>query len=209
MDNQVKAFGTFSSEDGYIIRTNTYLQWGDSERSLGAVLMFNPGSARLLSQQEQDLLDLGQTVHGELKLDNTMRQLALLVQAFYPFTLNGRFYIYNLFPVQNPSMDFAKKLFKELYLSFDPLVTIPGASVEELKKHPCILLGWGCDLGSYTDEIKKQWLASIKAAGIPVLGLKGKKENDYRHPCPQLKQAQEAYLKELLAEYSFLRKRDD
>jgi hypothetical protein len=45
--SQPKVYGTFVKRGKNIYRTSAYIQWGDSEKSLGACLLLNPGAASL------------------------------------------------------------------------------------------------------------------------------------------------------------------
>ena len=63
-------------------------------------------------------------------------------------TIQGRLYIYNLFPLQNARSNEALQLFEKLWKENEPLVkSFPekrNILLEQLKKSPWILLGWGC-----------------------------------------------------------------
>jgi len=41
--NDVQVYATFRLEQDVLYRYHTYIQWGESETSLGACLMLNPG----------------------------------------------------------------------------------------------------------------------------------------------------------------------
>ncbi|OHR67114.1 hypothetical protein HMPREF3291_11605 [Bacillus sp. HMSC76G11] len=96
---QPKAFGTFLKKKNHLFRQSAYLQWGESEKSIGSFLLLNPGSAS--HEAVKDLRD-GESVFAQVSLDPTMKQVVKLVEAFYQLEpLNGRIHLYNLFTLQN------------------------------------------------------------------------------------------------------------
>ena len=41
----VKGFGKFIKKDNYVYRTEAFLQWGTSKKTIGTIIMQNPGAA--------------------------------------------------------------------------------------------------------------------------------------------------------------------
>ena len=75
--NQPKAYGSFVKRGDHIFRTSAYIQWGESEKSIGSCLLLNPGSAnfdKINSKLTTSLHTLGYA-DGEINTDPTMIQL--------------------------------------------------------------------------------------------------------------------------------------
>ncbi len=182
MEN-VKAIATFQLIGEEVYRTNTYIQFGTSRKSLGAVVMLNPGSANLQGEARKRLIMNGSHT-DETALDNTMRQLVQFMKATQP-KLEGRLHIYNLFYVKNSVGVEAIELFELLKATRKyPTITLP--SLFEMSQHPWILIGWGVEKRSrwrYFEGEKREWLHLIQESGIPSFGIQSE-NNEYYHPCP-------------------------
>lgn len=181
------AYGTFVKRGKYVFRKSTFIQWGDSEKSIGACLLHNPGSAKL-EKGLTDLINRKYSARGKLTIDPTMRQLIGIVERIYgnDRLISGRFHIYNLFNLQHPEAKNAVAVLEELVESGWYTISESIAPTEELQSHPWILLGWGVShSGILLQRIKEEWLRVIEEAGIPVLGKKHEKKNDYYHPFPR------------------------
>jgi hypothetical protein len=194
---QPKAFGTFLKKKNHIFRQSAYLQWGESEKSIGSFLLLNPGSA---SHDAVRNLQDGESVFAQIFLDPTMKQVVKLVEAFYHLEpLNGRIHLYNLFTLQNPK-DSEAIAYNE-YLGGRGMV-LPSdmqVPVSELKKNPWICIGWGVNNKStytFLKQLKSIWLEQIDRAGIPSFGKKNQ-NGDYYHVCPQLTANRHAMIEEL------------
>ena len=179
----VKAIATFQLIGEEIYRTNTYIQFGSSRKSLGAVVMLNPGSSKLKGEARKKLIMNGSHT-DETTLDNTMRQLVQFMKASH-HDLEGRLHIYNLFYVRNPAGVEAIELYELLKTTGKyPMITLP--SLLEMSQHPWILIGWGVEKRSrwrFFEEEKKEWLQLIQDSGIPSFGIQSE-NNEYYHPCP-------------------------
>ena len=203
-----KVFGHFHQRGEYTFRTSAYMQWGDLEQSLGCCLLLNPGSADFtkINSSFKNQLKMNGEISGVIKPDPTMEQLAILLRNIYPDTKkNGRLTIYNLFTLQNSKSTSAIDIFEKL-VSTGKL--IPSESVEEIqtiKRHPWILLGWGCDKkisqGSLL-KIKSLWMKQIEDAGIMKFGKEHKNSKGYYyHPCPLIPTQRPGIIKDLVASY--------
>lgn len=187
--NKPKAYGSFVKRGDYVFRTSAYIQWGDSETSIGACLLLNPGSATLDNELIFELETKG-SVSGWVKTeDPTMQQLISIVEGVYekdkPIT--GRFHIYNLFNLQNTKSQNAVDEFELLVQTGEYDIAESLASISELKEHPWILLGWGVKRDSRwtkLEHIKKHWRRQIEQSGVPTFGKKHTIRDDYYHPCP-------------------------
>ncbi len=154
------------------------------------------------------------TNSGRIILDPTMNELVDLVQSMEGNKgIEGRLYIYNLFPLQNASKDSAILEFNQLWTQNESLVRgLPEEKdglVKQLIECPWVLIGWGC--GNNSEEIrflKTEWLSVIEEAGIPKLGKRGKTEWDYYHPRPRLNSELILYKQEILRQYSHLLKQN-
>jgi len=190
---------SFEKRGDYTYRTSAYIQWGDSEKSIGSFLLLNPGGATFSkedAQSEYQLQRNGQA-SGLVTADRTMRQLIKFIHEVYGTNnLDGRCHIYNLFSLRNPDGNNAIDTFEALSCSgkYDALADIPDKSV--LAEHPWILLGWGINAKPqrvYLAKAKTAWRDAFTAAGIHSFGKKqtkgkGTEKNvtDYYHVCPQL-----------------------
>jgi len=179
----VKAIATFQLIGEEIYRTNTYIQFGSSRKSLGAVVMLNPGSADLQGEARKKLIMNGSHT-DETSIDHTMRQLIQFMQTSHTM-LEGRLHIYNLFYVKNSIGVEAIELFELLKATGKyPTITLP--SLLEMTQHPWALIGWGVEKRSrwrFFEKEKREWLQLIKDSGIPFFGIQSE-NNEYYHPCP-------------------------
>lgn len=195
---KTKAFGTFIEKDGYWYRTSAFIQWGEATESIGAALLQYPGDAKLKNPK---------TNSGEITFDRTMEQLKKLVEGIYQKEeINGRFQIYNLFPLTLANTGKKKallKTFSKLYKSGEPLVTELNVGVEELKEHPWILVGWGRQRKhGYIDYLRYDWRNLIRKAKIRVLGRKSDDNKwSYDHPYQRGKKKRAVYLEDIIRQY--------
>ncbi len=205
MDRPV-AYGKYAKRGGNIYRTSTYIQWGESAKSLGACLLLNPGSATL----EKNLinrLDTCGSASGRIKSeDPTMGQLINLIERIYRESkpISGRLYIYNLFNLQNPNSNKAVDEFEQLVDSGMYDVKESLVSSNELTSHPWILLGWGVEYKAKWRNlkiIKNKWKDLILQSKIPTFGKKHQDRDDYYHPCPLIPTKRPLMLNDLLNIY--------
>ena len=179
----VKAIATFQLIGEEVYRTNTYIQFGSSRKSLGAVVMLNPGSSELQGEARKKLIMNGSHT-DETTIDNTMRQLIQFMKASH-LNLDGRLHIYNLFYVKNAACVEAIELFELLKATGKyPTITLP--SLFEMTQHPWVLIGWGVEKRSrwrFFEKEKRGWLQLIENSGIPSFGILSE-NNEYYHPSP-------------------------
>ncbi|WP_233549514.1 DUF1643 domain-containing protein [Lysinibacillus yapensis] len=179
----MKAIATFQLIGGEVYRTNTYLQFGASRESLGAVVMLNPGSSDLQGEARKKLIMNGSHT-DETTLDNTMKQLVQFMNSTHS-RLEGRLHIYNLFYVRNSANLESIELFELLKATGKyPTITLP--SLLEMSQHPWILIGWGIEKRrrwKFYEEEKREWLQLIEDSGIPHFGIQAE-NNEFYHPCP-------------------------
>ncbi|MEK3976223.1 hypothetical protein [Psychrobacillus sp. FSL K6-1267] len=205
--NRPRAYGSFVKRGEYIFRTSAFIQWGDSETSIGACLLLNPGSATLNNALTYEL-DTKGSVSGWVKTeDPTMQQLISIVEGVYgkdkPIT--GRFHIYNLFNLQNTKSQNAVDELESLVQTFRYDIAESLASISELKEHPWILLGWGVKHESRwtkLEHIKKHWREQIEQSGVPTFGKKHTIRDDYYHPCPLIPTQRPIIVIELVSIYN-------
>jgi hypothetical protein len=198
------AIGTFKRIGDHLHRTSAYIQWGTSARSLGSCLLLNPGAARFgrSSKNLETELKLWGKATGPIDTDPTMGQLVAFIESIYDgSSLDGRFHIYNLFTLQNPKSEHAIDLFESLVSNgqLDPLGSL--VPMDELRVHPWMLLGWGCEQRSqwrHLPKVKDAWLNLIERAGIPSFGKLHPKGKGYYHPCPLIPTRRPPMLRDLL-----------
>lgn len=204
--DQPQAFGTFVKRYGKIFRTSSYIQWGESRQSLGAVLMLNPGSAEFGKMNPKMGLRLDQfgAAMGKIHPDQTMDQLIRLVDQFYESRPSGRLQIYNLFNLRGAYAEKAIKDFEELVVHDRITLEEALASIGELQNHPWILIGWGLhrkNKWKFLQKTKDLWLEQIRTAGIPFFGSQNDR-GDYYHPAPLLKTERDHLLSELTEQFN-------
>lgn len=203
----MKAVGTFIKKGSRIFRSEAYIQWGDTENIIGTVIMLNPGRARLKIER----LEENQAIQDEIIIDPTMESLIKLIEELYENNLpiQGRLYIYNLFPLQNTQSDEAIRIFEQLWNENEPLVkSFPkerSALLNQFKNSPWILLGWGCGRSSENlDYIKEEWLKLARQSDAQIIGKKGRTNLDFYHPRPRLQPQQIEYRKDIKMQFKQL-----
>lgn len=205
--NKPKAYGTFVKKGENIYRTSAYIQWGYSEKSIGACLLLNPGSATFDSELLYSLDTLG-SASGWIKTeDPTMEQLASFIEKIHKKNqlISGRLNIYNLFNLQNTKSENAIDAFEELVSSGEYDINESLVTLNELGKHPWILLGWGVKREKRwknLQHIKGMWRELIEESKIPTFGKKHAKKNDYYHPCPLIRTKRPLMVEELVSLYN-------
>lgn len=197
------AYAHYQKKGNYIYRTSTYIQWGDSEQSIGACLLCNPGSAELGVELAAELHREGKAQGKIHRLDETMEQLVRIVEGIYEDrqAFSGRLYIYNLFIIQDPSqgraIDLLERLIKEH--EYDPMDSL--VSVQELRRHPWILLGWGVAnerRWKNYGAIKQAWKTLLHEATVPTFGKKHLRNEEYYHVCPRIPTQRPGIVQELI-----------
>lgn len=206
--NQPKAYGTFTKRGDHTFRNSAYIQWGDSEESIGACLLLNPGSAdfnKINPDLKVKLNTVGKA-EGEIKTDPTMEQLILFLKGIYgeEASLAGRFHIYNLFTLQNAKSINAVDQFETLVRSDEYEIRESLIPLVELQSHPWILTGWGVEQNPNwinLEQIKAMWMSLIDESKVPTFGKKHKDSNNYYHPCPLIPTRRPGMLADLISIY--------
>jgi hypothetical protein len=203
-----KAHGTFIKRGSYLFRTSAYLQWGESEKSIGSCLLLNPGSANFDKMDTHLTVSLATSgkADGEINTDPTMDQLIQVVKGIYgsESSLDGRFHIYNLFNLQNTKSVHAIDQFESLIESGEYDIEESLVPIDQLRLHPWILIGWGVEHKSNWSSlgnIKKLWRHLINESGISSFGKNHNERDDYYHPCPLIPTRRPAMVKELIDQY--------
>jgi hypothetical protein len=186
--NQPKAYGTFVRKGKHTYRKSAYIQWGDSEHSIGASLLLNPGSANFDKMDAKLITELNTSGHayGEIYTDPTMKQLIKVIEGIYGADrINGRFHIYNLFNLQNTDNIHAIDQFENLVEIGTYDLTESLVTSKELALHPWLYLGWGVEMKKQwknLERIKASWKQLISNSNVPTFGKRHKKSDDYYHP---------------------------
>lgn len=198
----VKAYGQFEERNGNTYRSRAYLQWGTSEKSLGAFLLLNPGKAKLI---EDVVLQEGAVYFGETKVDQSMQQMQKLVESVLGENeLDGRVHIYNLFSLRNTENRNAIAMFEKLASVGELPIINDYPSLDELKKHPWICKCWGINSKANRNHLRERkltWAELLENAKIPIFGKLHSNKKDYFHIRPRLQKDQEVLLDELVQLY--------
>lgn len=167
-----KAVATFQFVGEEIYRTNTYIQFGSSRKSLGAIVLLNPGPARLHNEARKKLKMNG-SYTTEIPIDDMMKQLITFMKKTHS-NLDGRVSIYYLFYIKNTNSKEAIKLF-EILKTTGNYPTLCRPPTTEIQQHPWIIIAWGNEkvdeYGFYEAE-KKEWIEIIETSQIPYFQLK-------------------------------------
>ncbi|MUG86893.1 hypothetical protein GNP92_11130 [Paenibacillus timonensis] len=205
---QPYAYGEFIKLGETTFRTSAYIQFGESEKSIGACLLLNPGSAHFDKNSElfHSLQSTG-FAKGEIKLDPTMKQLVKFLNGIYGMDqpINGHFHIYNLFTLQNTASSHAIDQFENLVNCGEYPIEESSVDLNKLKSHPWLLLGWSVEQNSKwknLERVKDLWRNLINESNVPAFGKKHKQRDDYYHPCPLIPTQQPKMLNELISLYN-------
>lgn len=196
----VKAMGTFVRREGYIFRTDAELIFQDGREKNALLIMMNPGASRLENEGRWDsFVKAGDSVTGELKLDQTMEQICAIVTQAHP-NFNGRVKISNLFNVRCGNMKLALKLYLLLKSNSDMkpfLETDYNNLLTTANSYSCIWLGWSLESGSAALNGRKKEVFQQVQQVTTVLVAKHKNDdsNSYHvwHVKPQMKCQAEEY----------------
>ena len=190
----VKAFGTFESLESYIFRTNAYLQFGNSTKHIGLIIMLNPGSSCLADDDQwDDFLSKSKmvkniSISNELKLDSTMKSVVELLLNSDP-TLEGRLTILNLFNIRCGNSNKAIQTYTTLLkkAKFNILLHSP---LPNLTQYPWIWTAWSVKDATILNSRKIEFLEEIpKNKKIALYSRQKihqtKKQLYCYHPSPQ------------------------
>lgn len=205
---EAKAYGTFTKRNGFIYRTDTYIQFGELEEVIGACVLCNPGSSKPKNQMNREDLEGSEnyrTIQGEAKIDNTMRQLIKILKGKYGETLEGRFWIFNLFTLVNAKMNDAITELKDKAMDdMDLLEKDYFDYKEKVSSIPWILVGWGCERNKTLNELKYKWLEHLEREDINVIGKRHKDSPHYYHPLPQIYIKKIEYVEDIILQLKSL-----
>ncbi|MEG0006289.1 MAG: hypothetical protein RR730_10730 [Clostridium sp.] len=189
----VKGYGTFYKVNGDVVRTDTYIQFGDSDEVIGSFVMCNPGSSKNEDVNIERLKD-GEVLTGELSLDPTMDKLINIVKRVYD-NPNGRVHIYNLFINRNAHMKDASNYLSNNYAS-ELVTTDFNKFKDNIDRIPWVVLSWGCEKKPILKELKKMWLEYIDSIDILTCGVLSNSSDNrdrihYYHIKPQVGNGEE------------------
>lgn len=203
----MKAYGTFTKSGDYIYRTDTYLQFGNTDNLIGACVLCNPGSAKAHDDSiEKKILSFNGPGNLELKdvklkEDATMRQLNDILVGIHKEKLEGRFKIYNLFTLKEPKMKIAINLIKNEKLDKEMLYKdFKDFQKLQLIHNKIILSAWGVDDSRILRDLKDNWNNLINNMQAKKLG-KFKEESQYYHPLPRLQDDKIAFVEYIIDQY--------
>lgn len=205
--------GRFIKKNGFIYRTDTYIHYPGSEEIIGACVLCNPGSSRLLDPVEQEKLEGYQgeedyVKKGELLADPTMRQLCRILEDLGFDEKGGKFLIYNSFTLRNGNMDKALEELKDEKIDEKLLFADLEAHKKNQGEIPWTLIGWGCKSDPVLNRIKKDWLNYLEKEKLIITGYKHKNRPHYYHPRPFTKPKQDEYVDLLVASIKDLEEKD-
>lgn len=167
-----KAVSTFQYVGEEIYRTNTFIQFGSSRKSLGAIVLLNSVPAKLHNEARKKLKMNG-SYTCEVSIDETMKQIITFMEQTHS-NLDGRIYIYYLFYINSTKNKEAIRLF-ELLKAAGKYPTICRPSTNEIQQHPWIILAWGNEKGNdygFFETEKRDWIEIIEASHIPYFHVK-------------------------------------
>lgn len=195
----IKICGKFTKRKDFIYRTDTYIQFGESDEIKGSFVLCNPGSSSLKDIEEQKKLKDYEGVEdyiitGELKEDPTMEQLIKILKGIGLDKKEGRFPIYNIFTLRNGNMDSAIKEIKGEDTDKELLDKDFHDFMESEMSIPWTVVGWGCKSDGNLNRIKKKWLEYLEENDVDFIGYKHDNNPHYYHPRPQIKKKKEEYL---------------
>lgn len=204
---EAKVYGTFIKKDSHIYRTDTYMQFGESDDIIGACVLCNPGSSTLKDknlqrklEQETDYIFL----HREVTKDNAMGQLEKILQESYSHKLLGKFIIYNILSLRNPNMNKTIQILNNETLDHELLYKDFEDCKVNAKNIPWLLIGWGCKENIKLNSLKRSWLKYINEEAFQQLGIKGRREPHYYHPLPRIYKKQIEYRRSIMKQHKRL-----
>jgi SpoVK/Ycf46/Vps4 family AAA+-type ATPase len=167
-------YGTFVKYGRGIYRSATYLQWGNSEKLIGACVLCNPGIAVLEARglYIHGPINEGREFTGVIKPDDALIQIIKLVEKLYEGEkLEGTLYIYNLFSLLDAPIAIFDSVITDERINREVLFKGYCDFILHSYKFPWTLLAWGCDNRNAVYEQKLRWLKYIKDRNIPVIGI--------------------------------------
>lgn len=204
---EMKVYGIFTKRKGFIYRTKTYLQFGESDKIIGSCVLCNPGSSVPKDPIEKEELlnytgDNDYVFKGELVPDTTMKQLCKILEnvGWDKLGINengGRFLIHNIFTLRNGNMNHAIKEFENQDIDKELLFKDYKDYMELEESIPWTLKGWGCEDKVVIRNKKRKWLRLLNEKEALAIGYKHKDDPHYYHPAPHLKGQKEECLEVL------------
>jgi hypothetical protein len=167
---RVRVYGSFVKKQGEIFRTSCYIQWGNKEDIIGAIVMCKPGNGFLRNISEGDLAE-GQVVEGEVKKDPSIHRIIKIVENMKQGeNLNGRLIIYSLFTLKNTNV--ANLVKKIVLFKYENQLMMGNLNLfkENKNNFPWIIVSWGCDNHNLISLQKQFWLEYIKDNNIIHFG---------------------------------------
>jgi hypothetical protein len=158
-----KAYGTFKRRGPHIFRTEARLQWGESNKPLGIIIMLNPGSSMIADYPTWDWfenIDEDTDINNEeLELDDTMDAVAAILEETHP-RLDGYLEIRNLFNLrtEQSSASIAIQVYKDI-LNEELYDEVLHSGFDDLDKFPWVWIGWTVETAAI---LKKRRLYVLK-----------------------------------------------
>ena len=185
-----KIYGNFSKKNGFIYRTETYIQIGESKDIIGSCVLCNPGSAKLHDPIEQKKLeDYEENYDYPSRMrateDDTMKQLIKIIKGSGLYEDGGRFLIHNLFTLRNSNMTEALIQMKDPNIDRNLLYKDYVDYINIQKEIPWTIIGWGCENNAALKGKKNEWLEYINENKVINIGYKHKNMPHYYHPLPR------------------------
>lgn len=198
------AYGSFVKYGIDIFRTATYLQWGNSDRLIGACVMCNPGIAVLEAR--------GLYIHGPvnegreftdvLRNDKTLLQLAKIVEGLYKDEkLEGILYVYNLFSLLDAPGELFEGTMKNVHVHKDIIFRGITDFLKYSSKFPWLIIAWGYDNRPGVYHEKMRWLEFIKNNEVPFVGIRAVEYPGYIHPLLPGEWSQQKYIDDILKQF--------
>jgi hypothetical protein len=206
----VKASGTFNAFDSKIFRSDSYIQWGDSSKTIGLVIMLNPGSSRLANNTDWDTFihrcERGEefSQSGDLEMDPTMNSIHHILSTSNP-ELEGVLHIYNLFNYRWGKSNEAIRTYSWL-LQDSRYHSYLHSPLPPLESFPWIWTAWSVESGASINSRKKHIIKKLSGTNRIAL-YSSQKDHQTRkelfcyHPCPQQKAKREWVQSEMIKEF--------
>jgi hypothetical protein len=204
----VKAYGTFKKVGEYIFRTDAYLQWGSSSESIGTIILFNPGSSRLIDDIPWGLFKKNKQSNieltGELVLDPTMEVIRDIINDVHPH-ISGRLQICNLMNLREAKMNNAITIYEKIK-DQDVFKDVLHTDYSFLSKQetPWVWCAWSVESKKSINMRKKEVADNLRKLEIKRYAVYRPEDDDTSihtyHVRPQLKEKQKEYANKIIIE---------